>query len=207
MGLFSDLFGSSSSIEEKLKEIYVPMFQSGMGMSRAEAENTFTDMYDKVQKESMEDGTSELPDNHGDILLENEATDEETRTMLSRKRQDGMTDEDVRWWWNIHDYERRIMLEVDNLTRLAMFIDCEKKGMSHDDSAAKVRKHHPMYGNSDDTSNTTGDDRPLPYELKDRINIYIENKSRDNSKEFKKIIEESSTYNALVRNEIKAGNI
>ena len=62
-------------------------------------------------------------------------------------------------------------------------------------------------GNPDDTAHTTKDDRPLPYELKDRINIYVEKRRQSDPNKFRKEIEQSSTFNALVRKEIKKGNI
>jgi hypothetical protein len=71
----------------------------------------------------------------------------------------------------------------------------------------KVEKSLPIYGDPDDTSHKTGDDRPLPDELKNRINIYIEKRVRDNPEKYKNEIEESSTFNALIRKEIKAGNL
>jgi len=70
-----------------------------------------------------------------------------------------------------------------------------------------LRKHRAIFGNPDDITDITGKDRPLPYELKDRINIYIENKSQKEPEQFKKDIEKSSSFNALIRKEIKKGNI
>ena len=71
----------------------------------------------------------------------------------------------------------------------------------------EVRKFHVIYGEPDDTTHTVGDDRPLPEELKDRINIYIIKRPSTDQDKYKKEIEESSTLNALLRKEIKIGNI
>jgi len=48
---------------------------------------------------------------------------------------------------------------------------------------------------------------PLPFELKDRINIYIEKRAKSDPEKYKKDIESSSTFNALVRKEIQGGHI
>ena len=64
-----------------------------------------------------------------------------------------------------------------------------------------------MYGDPDDTMHTKGNDRPLPYELKDRINIYVEKCKKKDPDKLKKDIENSSTFNSLIRNEIKNGNL
>lgn len=207
MGLFSKLFGSSSGIEKQLEDQYIPMFQMTMGMSSSQAQSTFRDMLKQAKEESMKEGTSNLPQNFGDILLEKESSDEKIKSMLARKRIEGVRDADIRWWWNMHDLERRMMLKVDELHGMAMFIDSIEKGMKENKAGERVRKYHPIYGDPNDTSRTTGDDRPLPHELKDRINIYIEKRGRTNLKQYKREIENSSTFNALIRKEIKEGNI
>lgn len=63
-----------------------------------------------------------------------------------------------------------------------------------------------MFGNPDDTTLTSGDDRPLPYELKDRVNTWM-HKEMASPDEFRRRVEESSTFNALVRSEIRAGRL
>jgi hypothetical protein len=176
-------------------------------MSPSQAKSTFRDMLKKAKEESQKEGTSTLARNFGDILLEKESTDEKTKLMLARKRKEGVRDEDIRWWWNLHDLERRIMLAVDNLHRMAMFIHSMEEGMEENEAAARIRKYHPDYGNPEDTSHTCGDDRPLPYELKDRINIYIQKRSRTDPEEYKREIESSSSFNVLIRKEINKGNL
>lgn len=64
-----------------------------------------------------------------------------------------------------------------------------------------------MFGDPDDTTHTKGNYRPLPYELKDRINIYLEKYKKKDPNMLKKVIENSSTFNSLIRNEIKSGNL
>jgi hypothetical protein len=208
MGIFSRLFGTSSDIERQLEDIYVPMFQETRGMSLPQAKSTFRDLLEKAKKDMREEGVSDLPENLGDVLLEKESTDEQTRSFLEKRRKEGVKDQDIRWWWNMHNLERGMIYQVDTLHRFALFLKLtEEDGLSNDEAAKRVRKLHPIYGDPDDTSVTTGEDRPLPPELKDRINIYgIKRKQKDPEK-FKKEIEESSTFNALIRKEMKKGNI
>ena len=149
-----------------------------------------------------------LPPNAGDKILEKEKTDENTHKVLEKKRREGVRDEDIKWWWNLDNVERMMMLKVDEFHRLALHIKCRQDdGLSVERAAEQVRKHHPIFGNPEDTTHTQGDDRPLPEELKDRINIYIENQFINNSEKFKKEIEQSTTFNALVRKEIRAGKL
>lgn len=208
MGILSKIFGSSSGIEEELEIIYIPLFQKAMGISSSEAKNTFQNILKQVKEESSKGGNSNLPQNFGDVLIENESTDEKVKEMLAKRRKEGARDEDIRWWWNLHDYERRIMGKTDDIFRLAVFTNSILKGMEPDEASAKLRKCFPMYGDPDDLSHTTGEDRPLPLELKYRINIYMEKRMNDPDPErHKKEVEESSTYNAFVRKEMRKGNI
>lgn len=204
---------SDINIKSELEKECIPIFEMAMGMSRSEAKKTFNDMFNQIVEESKKEGTINLPENYGDELLAKENSDEKIKKMLVKRRKEGVTDEDIKWWWNIHDYERRIMLKVDELNRTALFInelqnsEADSKEKASEEAAKKVRKFHPMYGDPEDTTHTKGNDRPLPYELKDRINIYIEKRAKNDPEKYKKEIENSSTFNSLIRREIKAGNI
>jgi hypothetical protein len=203
----SNPFRASSTIEKQLEEQYVPMFQAMMGMSSSEARNTFHDMLKQAKEESQDEGTSNLPQNFGDLLLERESTTEKTKSILAKKRAEEVRDKDVRWWWNMHDIERRIMLKVDELYRMALFMKLIEEALDEEQAAERVRKSFPIFGDPDDTTHSTGEDRPLPYELKDRINIYIEKRSLVEPEKFKKEIEASSSVNSFIRKELSKGNI
>jgi hypothetical protein len=207
MGLFSNIFRLSSTIEKQLEEIYVPIFK-GMGMLLSQAEANFHELLKLAKKESQKEGTSSLPQNYGDILLEKESTDDKIKVMLAKKRKEGVRNEDLKWWWNMHDLERRMMLKVSEWTALALFIKLrEEDGLNEREAGKIVMKSHPMFGDPDDTTHTTGEDRPLPYELNNRIDIYINKMSQTDPEQFKRDIKEASTLNALIRKEIKKGNI
>ena len=139
---------------------------------------------------------------------EKEKADENTHKVLEKKRREGVRDEDIRWWWNLDNLEKMMMLKVDEFHRMALHIKCRQEdGLSVERAAEQVRKHHPIFGDPEDTTHTQGDDRPLPEELKDRINIYVEKRFANDSEIFKKEVEQSSTFNALVRKEIRVGKI
>lgn len=207
MAFFLSLFGPSSGIEKQLQDMYVPILQDLMKISPSQARNTFRGLLKRAKAASKKDGTANLPLNAGDMLLKKEATDPGTRSMLAKKRKEGVRNEDIRWWWNMYDLERCIMVEIDNIHRMAMYTHSLEHGMSFEEAAAKVRKYHPMYGEPNDTSNSSGKDRPLPYELKDRVNAYIEKKTLSDPDGLKKQVEQLSSFNALVRKEIRKGHI
>ena len=218
MGLFN--FSKYNDVEKALLDQHSQM-KSMMGMSSSEAKKMAGDMLDQAIEESKKEGTYYLSQNLGDIILGDARSDNPTinkiaesiRQKLPKKKAEGVKDEDVRWWWNLNDIERRIMLKQGEVARLELFIsELDKSNESSeekaaDKAAARVRKFHPIYGDPDDITRTTGDDRPLPDELKDRINIYIEKRARENLEKFKNEIEQSSTFNALIRKEIKEGNL
>ncbi len=196
----------ASDIEKHLEDCYVTVFQT-IGMSSSEAQNTARDLLKLAKEECQKEDTLNLPQNFGNILLERESTVEKIKSMLAKRRKEGVRDEDIRWWWNMHPLERKMMLKFDDVNKLSVFTRIRKEeGLNEEEAAKEVRKFHVIYGEPDNTTHTVGDDRPLPEELKDRIDIYIE-KQTTNQEKFKKEIEESSTLNALLRKEIKKGNI
>jgi len=203
MGIFSKLFGSSSDIEKQLEALYVPMFQTMKGMTLTQAKSTFRDMIKKAKEESLKEGTSKFPQNFGDILLEKESTNPHFKSMLTKKRSEGVRDEDIRWWWNMHDLERRMMIEDDNWSGFALFLKLKEDGLSEEEAGKRIKKSRPIFGNPDDTSTSTGEDRPLPFEFKDRMNIYIQKRSQTDIEKLKNEIAESSSFNALIRKEIR----
>ena len=202
MGFLSKLFGESSTHETELEEMYVDMYVSAKGFSRSEARKAIRGFIQQAKEEAQKEGTVNLPPNFGDELLARESTDENVKTMLLKSRKEGVTDEDIRWWWNMPDLERRLMLKDDDLSRMAAFMHQVEQGTITEEAAVEVKKFHPMYGDPSDTGKSSGDDRPLPYELKDRINRYIEMRVKQGADSYKADLEASSSFNALVRREI-----
>lgn len=207
--------GSSSSgpsIEQQLKEVYVPtLMQTGMSVSQAN--EVFSAWVSLAKEESREEDMDNLPQNFGDLLLQNEATGPNIKAWLAKVRREGGTDEDIRNWWNLHDLERRIMVKNDENSRMAVVIDqlktmgATKDTMqeSMDKAVAHARKYFPFWGDPDDCTHVCGDDRPLPEELKFRINLWIQRKQFDPN--YKEELERSTTFNALIRREIAKGNL
>jgi len=71
-----------------------------------------------------------------------------------------------------------------------------------DDATSEVWKWHPNFAEEE----AQDDDGPLPFELKRRIVEYLEREHRD-PESFKGRIENESSFNSLVRKEIRAGNL
>jgi hypothetical protein len=207
MGLLSNIFGSSS-VEGRLEATYAPILQATMGVSVREAKRLCRDLIAQAKAEARAEGTDDLPADLGDQLLKRErASNAEAVAMLSKKRAEGVRDEDIRRWWNMHDLERRLMLKNDDTSRMGVFLWALDQGLSKEAAADKVRRTFPMFGDPADESHSAGDDRPLPDELKDRINRYVERRQKSDADQFKRDVEESSSFNALVRAEVRSGNL
>lgn len=197
MGLFS-----SNSLEDKLKKHYVDMFMA-MGISSSEAKTMVSDLIKQTKQEMITNGEDRIPSDMAERFI----SDPKLTKQYQKRKNDGVTDLDLRWWYGMTSLERSLMLKVDETHRLSMFTQVIDQGKSPEEAAKMVFKYHPIFGDSDDTSTSSGDDRPLHAELKDRINIYIEKRFRNDSEQYKKDMEKSSSFNALVRKEIKAGKI
>jgi len=208
MGIFLKILKISTDMEIHIEDRYVSMFQEIVGMSPSQAKSAFHDIIQEAKEESLKEDSPDLPENVGGFLLEKKSSDEKIRSILAKKRNEGVRDQDIRWWFNMHDLERRILLKVDDVSMRSLFTKLrEQDGLSEDEAAKGIRKGYPVFGDPDDTSHSTGEDRPLPYELKNRINIFVQKRLQKDPEKFKKQIEESSTFNALVREEVKKGNV
>jgi hypothetical protein len=106
-------------------------------------------------------------------------------------------------------WEQQMLLETDNLNRIPMFEFLTKdKGFSLKEAAKEVRRLQPIY-TTDLSGTDTSDDRPLPAELMRRIIEYRErNLSTVQAAEaLKARMASESSFNALVRKEIRAGRL
>lgn len=207
MGLLSRLLGGSLEIKKTLERTYIPQLMDVMDISLPQAQVTFGELLRQARQESSDMKTANLPENYGYQLLEREAADEKIREMLERKRSDGVKNEDILWWWNMHDLERRMMLKVDEQRRTTEYLRYRQAGLSKYEAGAQVRKFHPSYGNPDDMIQIDPEDTHLPPELKLRIDRYVESRSEMDPDAFRKELELSSTFNAMVRREIRKGNL
>ncbi|MDE0207461.1 MAG: hypothetical protein OXP66_15725 [Candidatus Tectomicrobia bacterium] len=213
--------GGYNDVERGLLLSHTAMFVAS-GAPEHEAETLAKEMLDQCISEAKADGTYDSPPGLGDLVLglrkapSPEYADwaERQRERIPRLREEGVTDGDIRTWWNLPDIEARMTIAADNNAHMARVLNEIAEGRAYDSgntsavamAMVAVRKAFPLYGDPDDTRNTTGDDRPLPYELKDRVNRYIERQA--SSFALGELgTSSASTFNTLVRREIRAGNL
>ncbi|MCJ7457750.1 MAG: hypothetical protein MUP17_02010 [candidate division Zixibacteria bacterium] len=214
MSIFSKWFKLPQyNIEREVEEMYSQMFsQLSDGMTLKQAREKVKEAIKLCKKEAKKEGTANLPDNYGDLLIQAAETgDPKAKKIVDKARKEGATYEDIREFWNLSDLIRRMVRWSENVFRTSMAMSLWKPGLSKDEEkqiATEIRKSFPMYGDPDDTRVTIGDDRPLPHELKARVDRWrIKLISVEGEEKIKEKINKYSSFNALVRDEIRKGNL
>lgn len=220
MGLF-DLFSGFNDMERQLLKTYFQLMAiSGFPISKRETK----DMMKAAIAKSKKDGTYYLPPNMGDIILGYAKNDALIVSMLIERinrnlpniRAEGVTDKDIRCWWNLHDLERR-MIEKTELRmwtyKYLVYIN-QYKHLPYEDAVYKagleMRKKFPYFGDKVegyDSQILCEEDRPLPYELKERVDNYLRKWAKDDPVTFEFKILPSPSLNAFLRKEIQEGNL
>jgi hypothetical protein len=207
MGFLSKLLGRPLAVKKEMEKTYIPQLMEVMDISLPQAQVTFVKLLEQTRHESSDLGTSKLPEDYGHVLLSTENEDEKIRAMLASRRNEGVKDQDVLWWWNMHDLERRMMLKVDEQRRTTQYLRHRQAGIGKDEAGERIRTYYPTYGDPDDLAGASPEDNHLPPELKRRIDRYLERRLEIDGDGLKQEMETFSTFNALVRKEIKSGNL
>ncbi len=207
-------YSKYNNVEKALLDLYIQM-NSKNSIPSSQLEKMTEEMLDEAIEESRKSGNYFLPKNIGSIIVGNVETNDLRIQKFAQAIREGMpknegiTLEDIEKWWNLNDVERRMILAQDTIVKSQAVLGLLESGMASDpkEAVAMVCKFHPVYGDPNDNSQSSGDDRPLPFELKDRVNIYIEKRAGKGSGEYKREMESSSSFNALVRREVRAGKL
>jgi hypothetical protein len=206
MGLLSK-FGRPLALKRAMEKTYIPQLMEVMDISLPQAQVTFIKLLEQTRHESSDLGTSKLPEGYGNFLLSKEGEDEKIGSMLASRRREGVKNEDILWWWNMHDLERRMMLKVDEQRRTTQYLRYRQAGLSKYEAGARVRMYCPTYGDPDDMPEDSPEDNHLPPELKRRIDRYVRKRLEIDGDGLKQEMEANTTFNALVRKEIKNGKL
>jgi len=197
-----------SEAEKRLEPQFVSFFRESMGMPEEVARDLFKEMAKELKEVARGEGTDRFPESFGEILLERERTDEKVREAFVPKRADGVTDEDIAFWWNMHDLERRLICRIDEINRILLFEKLtQDNSLTEREAAGMVAKRFPVYGDPEHLVLETDDDRPLPYELKWRVNRYITEQTASDPDKFHKEVEASTSLNARLRLAVREGKL
>ncbi len=180
----------------------------GSGLSAAEAEQ-MRSHFEHCQRRAKEfvdwPACRRNPPNRGDWLLEHERDDPAVAANLKRLRADGVTDDDIRWWWNQQPLEAGYMIAEDQLQLTASFLAYRSQGMSAEDAAAKTKRLNACYS---DVDRGEGEDRFLPIELRERVIKYLERQRLTGDMDaYRAKLMAATSFNAQIRAEIRNGNL
>jgi len=194
--------------EKRLEPRYVTHFRESMGMPDGVAHEIYKILVQEQKEAARREGTDRLPQSFGEILLGREKTDEIVREAFAPKRADGVSDEDIALWWNMHDLERRMICRVDEMNRIMLFEKLmQESGATEPETARIVARRFPIYGDREHLVLGTDDDRPLPFELKWRVNRYISERTQSDPDGFWKETEASTSLNALLRRALRQNEL
>jgi len=204
-----------SNKEKILVKEHAEMLCQLIGIEQNQAMEMSERIFDRVVEESKSEESYFFPENLGDIVLKKTNTSDpkigkivdSIRQSLPQKRRDGVKDKDILWWWNRSDIQRRFILADDNILLTYLAKSFLQSGLIGGKAIAKVRKYMPLYGEPIKTSFPQSDERPLPYELKDRVNKYMVERSLKDKLKYQEDMENAKSFNTLIRNEIREGNL
>jgi hypothetical protein len=172
------------------------------GMSQKAATEAAKSMIDGAYQKVFQRGSDPFVEgDDGDRALAREASDPALQSEFNRRRAEGVTDDDIRWWHNMSAFEREMLLATDHTNWVGMYMTLKDRGCTPAQAAHEINQLHPQFGGL--TEMDTSDDRRLPIELKRRILKYIEH----NGATLQTATERESSFNALVRKEIRAGRL
>ncbi|MGI6093583.1 MAG: hypothetical protein GX348_07980 [Veillonellaceae bacterium] len=166
MGLLSRLFTKKSPPsprEQQLEREFIPIIMKDIA-TKEEAQLIFQ----KLLKEVKADIASkpDMPLNMGDYLLKNEKNNARISKMLEKRRLFGVTDDQIREWWNKDELERGLIKKFSEFQRMAIYSMLKSQGMSAKEARKKVMMCFPTYGEKDLSLH-------LPYEIKEKVDNYI----------------------------------
>jgi hypothetical protein len=147
-----------SDIEKRLEDPYILKLQRIMNPSFSETRNVFGDLFKKAKEEASKEGTSNLQKNFGAMLLKRGFTDQRVKSWLAMKPNEGVRDEDISVWWNTHDFERRTLLEFEDMKPIARFFGF-RYPLHMEKMAKKEGEFFPIYRDPNEPSLAAGDDR------------------------------------------------
>jgi hypothetical protein len=100
----------------------------------------------------------------------------------------------------MHDLERRLICRVDEMNRVLLFEKCvQGEGVTEPEAARMMAKRLPVYGDPQHLVLGTEEDRPLPFELKWRVNRYIAQRMNADPDAFREETEAATSLNAVLR--------
>lgn len=144
----------------------------------------------------------------GDELLKIEKSREnfDLSYVFGEARKHGVTDDDIRAWWNMPDKQHEELMQENDAIRNAAYNQWIDEGFSKEEAISKIRKGFPVY-DVYEPGLSYYEDSNLPYELLPRVNNFINSLTPEELLHFKEESGKASSVNAFIRHLIKKGNL
>jgi hypothetical protein len=191
----------------RLEPAYMGIF-CAMGIPKSEAKVMFDGLFERASQISKQ---KNLADVDAEKLLAVARERPVIAAELEWKRDEGVREEDFRWWWNTPDVERQVMLQSHEHFRLTQFVTLRESGVSVEEAAHRVRVCHPIFVEFSFWDNTSPRDQhsSLPVELTERVLKHSENhRAIDPSGEaWRRVCTQAGSANAAIREEIRTAKL
>lgn len=196
---------TDAALKTYLMESIAQAFEKA-GVEPPQAQDLASALVQQCEQEMRQAPTPQINLFGDRVLAQASAGDREASEFVETRWAEGVRDEDIRWYWNMTELERRVIDKFAEQSRMALFLEYLDRGQTPEQAAELIRKAHPVYGDpTDDQGATLGNDRRLFPELQDRVDRFIE--LRSSSTDLRRETERSSSFNAFVRSEMKAGRL
>lgn len=130
---------------------------------------------------------------------------------MSDLGKEGVTDSDFEWYYNIGPIRVGIITEINNVINITGVEALKDTGLSEIEAMHELRKSMPIFGEKIGGRlgllNLTERDENLPQLLQRRVEIYIARYKEQKPMKFLENLESFGTFNAFIRNEIRAGRL
>ena len=197
---------TEGEIRQRLEPEYLRIFEA-MGMSSHEARETFDAHFEKAKAASKD---KQLANVDAEALAKLAETSPGMRKQFDWKIEEGVTEKDFQWWWNMPDLERQLLLQEDFMQQAGYYEALRQKGVEQAEAMQHVKVAHPDHAEFlSPTQDRTDVHGPLPVELKMRVVQFIERQAANDptGTAWAEIRSKAGSCNAAIRKEILAGNL
>ena len=164
------------SLKSEAMEMIETLLESG-GMSGKEAKTIAKEVVKAAKKKQIEEGTKGFPPNAAELVLSGVAFQTWPDDYGEQLKAEGVTEEDIRWWWGLPDFTRWVFFCWDDHMAMVAFISGIEKGLDPESSTREMSKNVATYryGISYEAPPIfVGENKRLPYEMKDRVDRHIQ---------------------------------
>lgn len=186
------LLSANKRHELELEEDYTRCFEALGGMSPTDARKCVRNLIQRAKEQSTLAYATDSPETRGNNLPND-------RILLERLHGEGVSEADIRWWWGLPDLDRRMFLLTDDFFRMTYAFTQIENGASVEQAAIATRKAFPIYETGAASKSESFDDRPLPCEIRARVNHHREAQNASSHLAFKAELDKFSSFNAYVR--------